>query len=275
MADVIIHPYSLCSIPISLRNSNADKVIAVGTGFYYSKNGRLYFITNWHNVTGINPITKEPLSDHGSQPDQITMPVLRKEDPIDWNYIGISLYKDESNCEPDWMIHPFHGEKVDVVALEIEFPDLSDARVFPLNEYNWAVEFPLEISDDVFVLGYPKGLSVNGHLPIWKKASVASEPGVDYNDLPCFLIDTASREGMSGAPVIYKKTGAHFKRHEGKVDIKSTKLGILWNFVGIYSGRIHGRTELDAQLGIVWKKDVIDEIIEGNTYDVLGSQYKK
>ncbi|AEE51217.1 hypothetical protein Halhy_3359 [Haliscomenobacter hydrossis DSM 1100] len=261
------------SIPISLRNSGSDKVIAVGTGFFYSKNEKLYFITNWHNVTGINPITKEPLSSHGSQPHQIMMPVLVKDEFIDWDYVEFDLYKDESNCEPDWMVHPIHGEKIDVVV--IEFDSVLDNRIIPVNECKWDLDYPLEISDDIFVLGYPKGLSVAGHLPIWKKASVASEPQVHYNGLPCFLIDTASREGMSGAPVIYKRTGVHFKKQAGKVDVKSTIFGVLWNFVGIYSGRIHGTTELDAQLGIVWKKEVIDEIIEGNTYDVLSSQFKK
>jgi len=46
-------------------------------------------------------------------------------------------------------------------------------------------------------------------------------------------------------------------------------IGEIQNFVGIYSGRILGKTELEAQLGIVWKKEVIDEIIDGEFKDEI------
>jgi hypothetical protein len=39
-------------------------------------------------------------------------------------------------------------------------------------------------------------------------------------------------------------------------------------FVGVYSGRFKGADELEAQLGLVWHRNVIEEIIAGG---VVGS----
>jgi hypothetical protein len=41
----------------------------------------------------------------------------------------------------------------------------------------------------------------------------------------------------------------------------SEVIGRIRNFMGIYSGQI-GKDELKAQLGIVWKARVIEEIID-------------
>ena len=56
----------------------------------------------------------------------------------------------------------------------------------------------LRVSADVFVLGYPRGISGGRGFPI----SIATEPKIDLDGVPKLLIDTATREGMSGGPVI-------------------------------------------------------------------------
>lgn len=93
-------------------------------------------------------------------------------------------------------------------------------------------------------------------MPIWKKASIATQPDID--SLPKILIDTATRSGLSGSPVIMQRVGVH-----GMVNaqvMSETTFGRIRKFIGVYSGRI-GDDELKAQLGIVWKAKVIDEII--------------
>ncbi len=70
---------------------------------------------------------------------------------------------------------------------------------------------------------------------------------------------------MSGSPVIFKRDGIH-GADDGKLN-SDTIFGTFQDFVGIYSGRIPGETEFGAQLGIVWKRIVIDEIIDGNIKD--------
>jgi hypothetical protein len=60
---------------------------------------------------------------------------------------------------------------------------------------------------DVFVLGYPRGISGGGRFPLWKRGSIASEPDVNIDNLPMMYIDTATREGMSRAPVYAQEVG--------------------------------------------------------------------
>jgi len=61
------------------------------------------------------------------------------------------------------------------------------------------------IGMDAFILGFPKGIAHQQLLPIWKRGSIATEPEIPReDDLPVFLVDTATREGMSGAPVLLR-----------------------------------------------------------------------
>jgi len=113
-------------------------------------------------------------------------------------------------------------------------------------------------------MGFPHGLSGVDGLAIWKRGSVATLPDRDIDGLPKLLIDTATRKGMSGSPVIVRRSGLIRRRGE-KSDapiVSSDIIGTAEGFLGIYSGRI-GDDELGVQLGLVWRAEVIDEIIRG------------
>lgn len=259
MKEVRLNPLSYTSIPISMHLEETSQKLASGTAFIYEHNNKFYLITNWHNVTGLNPITKMPLGDHGGVPDKLTFHLqLKNKRGIRWGEFSFSLYENNSS---DWLVHPVHKEKVDVVAIEFDIPDDFKGIVKPINKINFD-KFKIEISDDIFILGFPYNFKGGGQFPIWKRGSVATEPDIDYEGLPKFFVDTASKSGMSGSPVIFKRTGIHGAK-KGALG-PDTILGEIMGFVGIYSGRIVGKSELDAQLGIVWKKEVIEEIIEGN-----------
>jgi hypothetical protein len=159
---------------------------------------------------------------------------------------------------PIWIEHPTYKEKVDVVAIPIKSEICSGYNLFPINKISFDSEFKTEVADEAFVVGYPFSDTTYLQLPIWKKASIASEPDVNLDQLPKIHIDTATRSGLSGSPVIMQRIGIH-----GLIngEMKSDSLiGRIRNFIGIYSGRI-GEDELKAQLGIVWKKEVLEEII--------------
>ena len=122
-----------------------------------------------------------------------------------------------------------------------------------------------DLSQDVFILGYPFG-SKWGLFPIWKRGSIATEPAIDISNLPYYFVDTASRSGMSGSPVVVKERRPVTIMHEnGRLERYFT------HFLGIYSGR-EGVTEDESliQLGRVWKPIVIDEIIAGGILGVHG-----
>lgn len=118
---------------------------------------------------------------------------------------------------------------------------------------------------DVFVLGFPLGWTGGAKYPIWKRASLASEPLFDLDGLPKMYIDTATRQGMSGSPVFAKDSGNFFLEGSDTSDPLQMKMGEAYRFLGVYSGRIgddNNKDAFSAQLGIVWKENVIKEIIE-------------
>ncbi len=238
--------------------------MAKGTAFIYQNECKYYLITNWHNVTGLNPITKRPLSNHGGVPDSIEIKLHVQREPfIRWAGFQIDLYR---NNEPVWFVHPEYNNAVDVVAIELIIPNEFNGILHPINKIDFDV-FELAISDDVFILGFPYSIKGGGHFPIWKRGSVATEPGIDCDNLPKLLIDTACKPGMSGSPVIFRRSGLHGLDGINLVD--STVFGQIQGFVGIYSGRVVGESDIDAQLGIVWKASVIDEIIKGRMKDKI------
>ena len=85
--------------------------------------------------------------------------------------------------------------------------------------------------DDCFVLGYPKNIDAGLDLPLWKRASIASEPSIDHGGLPRLLIDTATRKGMSGAPIVAISNG--YNVPIGGKGIEDSVFGRVESFVGI------------------------------------------
>jgi hypothetical protein len=123
-------------------------------------------------------------------------------------------------------------------------------------------DLSLSIGLDVFILGYPFGIGPSGY-PIWKRGSIASEPEVLTENQPYILVDTASRPGMSGSPVIRRSWSNHTFSNGDVI----TRPGAATKFVGIYSGRLNTVDPKDAQLGRVWPAFFVPEILSGNRRD--------
>lgn len=237
--------------------------IATATGFIYEHGDSLYLITNGHNLTGKNCFDGERLDNSAGIPVKIETQFFQKRDGDPSLYIAtvpIDLYIDENHSIPSWFMHPDHGYRVDVVAILLgkKAELIPTYLIQPINNIIFD-EYDLAVSDDVFILGYPFNISVGGSLPIWKRGSVASEPSISLLNLPFYYIDTATRPGMSGSPVIMQRSGLHSKTGELAL---SSLIGTIRCFAGIYSGRIGAEDEFKAQLGIVWKKEVIMEILD-------------
>lgn len=239
--------------------------LGFASGFLYEHNNRNYIVTNWHVVSGRHFEKKDILDKkYGSLPNTIKTTMRAKVS----NKAGkISSYLKiyDKNDKPIWYIHPKHGSGVDAVVIPLS-KDIDNKIIFCTAD-KAQNNFPIEIAHDVFVLGFPKGISKN-HLPIWKRASIATEPYLSYyDDKPSFLVDTMTREGMSGAPVFARLNSSAFvEDEEVKIFPKNQNIEIPSKFLGIYSGRL-GKGEVEAQLGIVWKEELIKEIIEGKRLD--------
>ena len=115
----------------------------------------------------------------------------------------------------------------------------------------------LDMGGDLFIIGFPFGRTGGAALAIWGQGSLATEPDVDYEELPCVLVDSRTRPGQSGSPVIaYVPRGGTLYMKRGDVHMMSDERVEL---VGVYSGRMNQ----DSDLGYVWKASVVGQIIDG------------
>lgn len=238
--------------------------LSSGTAFLYKykDTGRYYIITNWHVVSGKNNQTNKCLDKNLSIPNKLKVFFYTKDSFTSWIIGTVNLY-DEMECLVDkiWLEHPTYDKNVDVVALPIPdemFNTVANYNITDELEYlDYKQDYKPTVGDELFILGYPKGIKAGGYYPIWKSGIIASEPDFNMEELPLFYIDAATREGMSGSAVIVKRP------RPITITNGTKKSNFQTSLVGIYSGRI-ADDSFGLQIGRVWKSKVIDEIILGN-----------
>ncbi|QZO12239.1 hypothetical protein [Pseudoalteromonas piscicida] len=221
--------------------------LSSGTGFFCeSKVGSILF-TNRHNVTGRNNDTGNTLSSSCAIPNKLRFTWLSSNGPITQE---IDLYEDDDMTVPAWAEHPKFGGRVDVVGLVLEkFKGEFPHYVSPYSSWHkWGV------GSLVHVIGFPFSISAEG-FAIWATGHIASEPDVDYDGLPVFLIDCRTRQGQSGSQVIAQFNPGDTVKIKGR--IYQAQYNMTY-FLGIYSGRVNS----ESDIGKVWKASVIRDIIE-------------
>ncbi len=279
--------------------------LAVGTGVIYERLSQLYIATAWHNLSGRHSETLKPLSPTSGLPDNVVATIglaVRSAQSSGSIRMPFTIPL-ETNVETTYFVHPKGWPRADVAVLPI-FPDREyDMELRPMggeaftragtmrqagagatpavdpqpmqqfagafNQVGVPPDALIDAGAELFVLGYPRGITDFTSAPIWKRATVASNPHIGWEKQPKFLIDCASREGMSGAPVVaVSRSGT--VRVGGMRYMGSGPAAALH---GIYVGRLFDEKTpkedrlFEAQIGTVWKRAVIDEIIDAK---VLG-----
>lgn len=233
---------------------------AVATGFLWLYGEALFLITNWHNVSGLNPETG---GFNGSfSPNTVTVGLKVIVDGANgrqaYTTANMTMALFGEDDRPTWLEHPSR-HRVDCVALPLDRSSLPERFAGKaINMIGFEPRYHSTVGDDCFVVGFPMGLFGQAATPIWKRASVATEPDGDQNGQPILLVDTATRQGMSGSPVIVRHDGIFMPN--GPTLKGDETIGTVENFLGIYSGRL-GDDPLGVQLGRVWKAKVVDEIM--------------
>jgi hypothetical protein len=250
-----IDSYSLSAVPVDQLFN--DTAVGNATGFVWERQEKFYLVTNWHVVTCRNNETGKCLASHAAEPNRLRALFYPREPRFDTFPLNVPLR--DSDDYPTWLFHPIHKRKVDVVAIPLLRPD-GEWTYRPINRLP-RVQLSIQIGMDVFILGFPFG-SPPPSFPIWKRGSMASEPELVRLGEKFYLVDTASRPGMSGGPVVLRSYGAHLT--EGGTSITDEP---ATRFLGIYSGRLKTRDSEDAQLGRVWPESFITEIIDAHTRD--------
>jgi len=252
-----IDEYSGSACPIELFFD--DTFLGVGTSFIWKQGDNHYLITNWHNVSGRDPFTGKHISKTAAEPNRIKV-WFNAHQSVGARYREfIDLY--DKDGHPIWYIHPKYGTGCDVVAIPLIDVN-AQIKFYPINSLSQA-NLDISVGHDLFVLGYPFGISRMA-LPVWKRASLATEPELTSDEEPYVLLDTASRPGMSGSPIIRRGWGS-VAMDDGSTATFSG--GSATRVFGIYSGRLTTSDPLDAELGIAWPIELVPTIIESATQD--------
>jgi len=250
-----IDEFSLTTVPIDLRFN--EQPISSATAFTWERHDMHFLITNWHNVSGRDPNTDEHISKTTAAEPNMLSGLFNKKGTTLGHKHPVVIHIRQDSGEVAWLVHPTHKRKIDVVAIPLGSELVSSIRFCPINKMG-SSDLLVKIGMDVFVLGYPFGPGKTG-LPVWKKGSIASEPDLVPHVEKYVLVDTASRPGMSGSPVILRTYFIHVTQEN---EITATP-GAANKFIGVYSGRLHTQGPLEAQIGMVWSATYIDEIIDG------------
>jgi hypothetical protein len=233
---------SIKSLFVSSRCNGS--VLSTATGFVAVHNGAHYLITNWHVVAGRHPSDGHVLSTTNAIPDELEIVHNCAGQLGRWLSIVEPLY--DQDGDPFWLEHPTHGHFVDVVALPLT--QTNGVQIYPYDPTEQSdSQIAFGPSESLSVVGFPFGLTGGGALGIWVQGTVATEPDIDYQDVPCLLIDSRTREGQSGSPVILFRTGA-YTNEQGTTVVGAGRNGTLYRrLLGAHQQGIGSRLCLEGK----------------------------
>lgn len=228
--------------------------LGTGTGFVVTHDSRPYLITNYHVAAGRDPRTGQPRHSSAAVPDTLRIVHLlpAKPDRLEWEGRDERVLSESGDAL--WLEHPTFRRRVDVVALPLE--NVSGIDLHPYDLSGSAPAMAFGPATDVNVVGFPFGMTAGGAFGVWTHGFVASEPEIDFEDLPLFLVDARTREGQSGSSVIAYSTGGATPMADGSTAIMGAG---LVNLLGVYSGRVNK----DSDLGLCWKIQAVRDIVAG------------
>ena len=259
MSRVYEHSLRVAKIDVFAQKTKAK--LSSATGFWCNFKNQIFFVTNWHVVSGRNFETNKPVDTKTcALPGELIIHGHAKQDHATHQPYELTIDLFDENNQPNWQEHPQYGSKVDVVAINVNSDKLNGYNIFCVDiDSELEKNVVLNVMDQAFVTGYPLEASTTPNkFPIYKSGIIASEPMV-FNSEPRFYIDGKTKKGYSGSPVVLKQVTA--TQQKAKINgFTHEKL----DFVGIYSGRDRQEeTEFEAELGIVWPyKDCLLPILK-------------
>jgi hypothetical protein len=234
----------------AVANTNT---LASATAFVAKTGAAMGLVTNRHVVSGRHQETGQPLHPSGAIPDTLRVFHNKFRTRLQWVSKEIALFDSVGN--PRWIEHPIFGGRVDVVLLPLD--DVDGTALFPFDPSDPGRELTHGIGGFLNIVGYPFGLGRGASLAVWIKGALASEPSLEFRNLPAFLVDSRTRPGQSGSPVLlYQHSGAtSFPDHR----LRELSFPVEY-FLGVYSGRISE----ESDLGIVWKRQVVADLLSAS-----------
>ena len=267
-----LDPMSLMTTPTLLISGTRQ--VSQGTGFLYASmkpNGvdidTVFLVTNYHVVTG-----NDPLANARPQGDRLQFYFhASRVDPANYFAVNIPLYTKTN--DPIW-IQSKQIPEADVVLVPL-VPQLYDGKgqLFAFSDAHTQTDMKMRPASQAVLLGYPYGFfDTRNFLPVWKTGHLATEPSVDFQGQPVFLVDVSAFPGMSGSPVVGVAQGVYESESGGMMS------GLQRKLLGIFSamrtlrprdndGQLMAQGSPNPgdslQLGYVWKAQLITDIARG------------
>ena len=261
---------SMITTPVILLKG--DKIVSQGTGFYYGQRGSsqniiLFLVTNYHVLTGYSPKETNP-------PKGDNIIFYFHKDAQNPGYVKkITLPLFTKNGKPIWLSSK-EFPQADIAIIPLAASLYDDVKVSVISE-DWAQsDIKVRPTSTITLIGYPYGYyDKKNWLPVWKTGSIASEPDVNFEGKPLFLVDISAFPGMSGSPAFAIAYGAY------ETIAGPTTVGHVQKFLGIYASRQMLKEEKyleeiisESKLGLVvneslelahiWKASLIIKIIK-------------
>lgn len=234
--------------------------IGTATGFFLKWQDGWYLVTNWHVFSGREPLTGQPKHSTCAVPDTCRYTVVGLYgESLTWTTSELSLGSADDQTAR-WFQHPVMGQDCDIAAIPVEIGTIGYAKDL-LNEGGHDPEMLIDLGGELFLPGFPLGLSSNGSMAIWKRASLASSLEFGHGISHFFYVDTATREGMSGAPCLAISNWRHYSLDRNTGIAKIIERPLSWRLLGVYSGRRNPSDGFEAQIGIVWRENLIYDIM--------------
>jgi hypothetical protein len=241
---------SIMSLHVTSVDARGNDLVQ-GTAFVVRYAAANWLFTNWHVAAGRRPNDGQPMHPAGSTPVMLRVwhnaPTMGNWRAVEYELLHLGT------GQPKWLEHPVHRRRVDAVGVTI--PDQPGLTFYPYTVGGPGDELSADVAEDVSIIGFPFGLRAGGSVAVWSRGAVASEPQMDFDSRPCFLIDSRTRQGQSGSPVVVYSSGNGGHRMQGGSLVVGG--GPLVRLLGIYSGRLNA----ESDLGFVWKTQALVDIM--------------
>ena len=213
------------------------------TGFFFERDGRLYVVTSRHVVLD------EPSEHH---PDRIEIELhVNERNLAETVQFSIPLYREGKSV---WREGLDSAGAVDVVAVQLEREVLPKARLlqaFAPGNLVGKLD-TVEMGSSVLIVGFPLGVHDTLHrLPVARQSVIASAFGIRFQGKGYFLTDARLHRGMSGAPVVARKSAPGDGRSE-----------FPWMLLGVHASRLDVANRDVSQdesldLNCAWYADIL------------------
>ena len=239
---------SLLLAAASVSTFEQKHLLTRASGFFFERDKRLFLVTSRHVVFD------EP-SKHF--PDRIEIEMhIDSENLTQSTGFSIPLYRDAKSV---WRQGLDTAGEIDVAVIEIEraaLPKTAAYRAFTPKHLMDSLD-QVEIGSSLLVVGFPLGFhDTLHHLPVVRRATIASSFGLRFQGQGYFLTDARTHRGTSGAPVVMRNGKPPSKRGE-----------LPWMLLGVHSSTLDVGSrdlKLDEALGLncAWYADILMTLTE-------------